>query len=156
MKFRKEYGINGLLEWHGIVESHGVRMRVDFTNGGATAWGVSPASFTTDNELTQHIIENCEQFKNGRIRLVKSVAIPGSDDNVAFPTQPTEPEPSHADEPSEDFGNANIINVSDKSEAIEYLKENFPDKNYTYSSLRTKGAFESACRDCGVKFEFTA
>ena len=80
MKYVKTYGIEGLLEWHGLIESHGVNMKVDFTNGSVTAYGVAPATFTTKNELTQHIIENSQKFKDGRIRLIKSTPIPGSDE----------------------------------------------------------------------------
>lgn len=75
MKVRKTYGINGLLEWHGFVVSHGVKMRVAFTNGSVTAYGVAPATFTTEDPLTQHIIENSEQFTSGKIRLVRKVEL---------------------------------------------------------------------------------
>lgn len=80
MKYIKTYGIDGLLEWHGVIESHGVKMKVDFTNGSLTAVGVAPATFTTKNELTQHIIENSDMFKSGRIHLTMSTPIPGSDE----------------------------------------------------------------------------
>lgn len=73
MKVRKTYGINGLLEWHGLVECHGVKMKVDFTNGSVSAYGVAPATFTTEDALTQHIIESSEQYTNGRIKLVRKV-----------------------------------------------------------------------------------
>ncbi len=76
MKSRKIYGIVGLLEWHGIVNSNGVNMKVEFTNGSVTAYGVAPATFTTENALTQHILENSDQFKSGRIRLLKVVELP--------------------------------------------------------------------------------
>lgn len=49
-----------------------------------------------------------------------------------------------------------LVDVADKSDAIEYLKEHFPEKGYTAVKLRTKGAFEAAQKECGVKFMFTA
>ena len=75
MAYNKTYGIYGLLEWHGYVTSGTTRMKVSFTNGSTSAWGVAPATFTTKDALTQHIIENSDQFKGGRIKLVRSVAI---------------------------------------------------------------------------------
>lgn len=75
MKYRKTYGMEGLLEWHGSVNCGGVRMKVAFTNGSATAWGVAPATFTTEDELTQHIMENSNLFKDGRIKIVRSVQL---------------------------------------------------------------------------------
>ena len=87
----------------------------------------------------------------------------------ATPTIPAEETPAEAeqtgeaqDETSQDDGNGgddadgNKVKVADKSEAIEYLKEHFADKNYTATSLRTKGAFDAACKECGVEFVFTA
>jgi len=96
MKYIKTYGIDGLLEWHGVIESHGVKMKVDFTNGSLTAVGVAPATFTTKNELTQHIIENSDMFKSGRIHLTMSTPIPGSEEKPKPKTAPkveTEPAP---------------------------------------------------------------
>ena len=46
------------------------------------------------------------------------------------------------------------IKVADKSDAIEYLKERFPEKGYTAVKLRTKTAFEAACKECGVEFDY--
>ncbi len=48
------------------------------------------------------------------------------------------------------------IRVPDKMEAIEYLKEHFPEKGYTATKLRTQTAFQAACAECGVTFVFTA
>lgn len=56
-----------------MVKSNGVHMKVSFTNGSVTAWGVAPATFTTEDPLTQHIIENSEQFADGKIRLLRKV-----------------------------------------------------------------------------------
>lgn len=67
--------MEGLLEWHGSVNCGGVRMKVAFTNGSATAWGVAPATFTTEDELTQHIMENSDMFKDGRIKVIRSVQL---------------------------------------------------------------------------------
>ena len=75
MKAMKIYGIHGLLEWHGSIHSNGASMHLDFTNGSTTAYGVAPATYMTKNELTQHFIEHSDEFKSGRIKLVRAVEI---------------------------------------------------------------------------------
>lgn len=83
MKAKKTYGIHGLLEWHGTIHSNGLKMRVDFTNGSTTAYGVAPATFVTKDELTQNIIEHSEEFKSGRIKLIRTLVL--EEDKKAAP-----------------------------------------------------------------------
>lgn len=155
----KTYGINGLLEWHGYIESNGVKMKVDFTGGTTTAYGVSPAIFTTKDPLTQHIIENSNKFKSGRIRLVRSAELTGEKQPASGNQRTTANSQQPADngqQPSDKKEAAEVrtITVADKTEAIEWLKENYPEKNYLATNLRTKQAFDAACTECGVQFEF--
>lgn len=116
MAYNKTYGIFGLLEWHGYVTSGTVRMKVSFTNGSTSAWGVAPATFNTKDALTQHIIENSDQFKGGRIRLVRSVEI-------------AEPKKAKAQEAKAATDEANAedktLSFSYNDEAKDYLVENF-------------------------------
>lgn len=78
------------------------------------------------------------------------------------PAEEVQPTGETQDETSQDDGNGgddadgNKVKVADKNEAIEYLKEHFAENNYTATSLRTKTAFEAACKECGVEFVFTA
>jgi hypothetical protein len=45
------------------------------------------------------------------------------------------------------------VDVPDKAAAIEWLKENYPDKGYTTTKLtRSKEEFNNACAECGVEF----
>jgi hypothetical protein len=45
------------------------------------------------------------------------------------------------------------VDVPDKAAAIEWLKENYPDKGYTTTKLtRSKEEFNNACAECGVVF----
>ena len=77
----KVYGMDGLIEWHGTVKYGSHSMSIAFTNGGATAFGVNPATFTTSDSLTQYVIENCDKFKEGRIHIVRKIELPGEDDS---------------------------------------------------------------------------
>lgn len=143
----KTYGIKGLLEWYGTVTCNGVAMKVAFTNGSVTAMGVAPATFTTKDELTQFVIENSEQYKKGRITLVHTTEKP---DPVTPPSPTPAPAASNA-EPTPP--NVRTVDVPDKAAAIEWLKENYPDKGYTTTKLtRSKEEFNNACAECGVVF----
>ena len=42
-------------------------MKVSFTGGNMSAFGMNPATFTTEDTLTQIIIENSQLYKRGRI-----------------------------------------------------------------------------------------
>ena len=75
MKALKVYGVNGLMEWHCQIIAGGATFHFEFVDGVLTAHGSTPAKFKTDNILFQNIIENSNYFKNGRIKLLKTVVL---------------------------------------------------------------------------------
>lgn len=178
MAKRKTYGVNGLLEWHGIVESGNVKMRVSFTNGTVTAYGVAPATFVTTDKLTQLIIEGSKQYKNGLIHLVSSVELPvkinerkGVTENFGNDTNKnggkndtgnngenidTENKDENIDDKDNpvDSGDVQTVNVADKNEAVEWLKEHC-DEKITAIKVRKVADFNDVCSKYGVKFVFT-
>lgn len=164
----KTYGMPGLLEWHGIVSSGTMKMKVSFTNGTVTGYGVAPATFITKDSLTQFVIEHSEKFQNGRIILIREIEVADDAETKTRKARLTDETKGSSSAAMNIGGNIDDIpltddtisdgikvNVADRNEAIEYLKEHFADKNYTATGLRTKTAFEAACKECGVEFEFT-
>lgn len=175
---RKTYGVSGLMDWTTQIKAGKGAVSVHFTGGALTAYGVTPAKFSTSNYFFQSVIENSDQFKNGRIQLLGQMEVPDDaaekarkarisvrkegvsveakqgEANVEAEVAPAEG--GINEQPTESKSGSNEIAVADKNEAIEYLKEHFPDKNYTATQLRTKAAFEAACNECGVVFVFTA
>lgn len=158
-KYRKIYGMNGLLEWHGVIDSGGVKMRVSFTNGSTSAFGVAPASFTTEKELTQHIIENSDLFKSGRIFIVMSTLIPGTEDDDKPNVKNTTPsddtsKPSDEGESSVDGAEGvgvkkTQVKVSSVEDAKDYLVDRF---GIAGSKLRTRAACIAAGEENGIEF----
>ena len=171
----KTYGINGLIEWHGIVEAGAIKMKVSFTGGGASSFGVAPATFTSKDELTQYVIEHSKQWRDGKIKLVRQWDIPDNAATIARKAMeaaeapapvvetPAEPAPvvEETSEESTEEGEAVVnenaetitVDVASKADAIEWLKEHYPEKGYTASKLtRTNKAFVEACEECNVKF----
>lgn len=169
----KTYGVPGLTEWHGKVKAGSIEVEVSFSGGTASPSGAQPAYFVTKDPITQFIIENSKEYKNGFIILVMQQEAPGEHPRMAVPkprpavekaSETVADESEQAEEPKENAavveepvpGTPEAITVADKYDAIEYLKEHFPDKNYTSSGLRTKTAFEAACKECGVVFVYKA
>ena len=202
---RKTYGVSGLMDWTTQIKVGKGSVSVHFTGGALTAYGVTPAKYSTSNPFFQSVIENSNQFKSGRIELLGTMEVPddaatkarkarmaakaakkpakeeqspvtetpvpetpspvveepvtpttpaeGTDAEEVQPTGETQDETLQGDGDDADGGK---IKVADKNDAIEYLKEHFAEKNYTATSLRTKTAFEAACKECGVEFVFTA
>ena len=201
---RKTYGVSGLMDWTTQIKVGKGAVSVHFTGGALTAYGVTPAKFSTSNTFFQNVIENSEQFKSGRIQLLgtmevaddaatkarkarlaaKAAAMPVKEgqntvqenavsetpapvaEEPVTPTTPAEEPPAEAEQPTDETQDETLqgdgedtdgkVKVADKSDAIEYLKEKFPEKGYTAVKLRTKTAFEAACKECGVEFVFTA
>ena len=202
---RKTYGVSGLMDWTTQIKAGKGSVSVHFTGGALTAYGVTPAKYSTSNPFFQSVIENSKQFKSGRIELLGTMEVPDDTATKArkarmaakaaekpakdeqspvtetpvpetpapvvkepvTPTTPAEETPAEAEQPTGETQDETLqgdgedadggkIKVADKNEAIEYLKEHFAEKNYTATSLRTKTAFEAACKECGVEFVFTA
>ena len=202
---RKTYGVSGLMDWTTQIKAGKGSVSVHFTGGALTAYGVTPAKYSTSNPFFQSVIENSKQFKSGRIELLGTMEVPddaatkerkarmaakaaekpAKDEQSPVtetpvpetpapdvkepvtPTTPAEETPAEEMQPTGETQDETLqgdgddayggkIKVADKNEAIEYLKEHFAEKNYTATSLRTKTAFEAACKECGVEFVFTA
>ena len=201
---RKTYGVSGLMDWTTQIKVGKGAVSVHFTGGALTAYGVTPAKFSTSNTFFQNVIENSEQFKSGRIQLLgtmevaddaatkarkarlaaKAAAMPVKEgqntvqenavsetpapvaEEPVTPTVPVEETPAEEVQPTDETQDETLqgdgedtdgkVKVADKSDAIEYLKEKFPEKGYTAVKLRTKTAFEAACKECGVEFVFSA
>ena len=202
---RKTYGVSGLMDWTTQIKAGKGSVSVHFTGGALTAYGVTPAKYSTSNPFFQSVIENSKQFNSGRIELLGTMEVPDDAATKArkarmaakaaekpakdeqspvtdtpvpetpapvvkepvTPTTPAEETPAEAEQPTGETQDETLqgdgedadggkIKVADKNEAIEYLKEHFAEKNYTATSLRTKTAFEAACKECGVEFLFTS
>lgn len=176
----KTYGVSGLMDWTTSIKVGKASVSFHFTGGALTAYGVTPAKYSTSNAFFQRVIEGSDYFKNGRISLLgemevaddaaakarkalkasraskaSAVAAPASE--VESPATITPPSTASA-EPVAEGAEAlavTTVEVADKNEAVEYLKEHC-DAGYTATQLRTKAAFDAACSEHNVKFVFTA
>lgn len=64
---KKTYGVSGLMEWTVLIPAGSMFLRVCFSGGTLTGYGISPATFTTSDPAVQRIIEGSDLFRSGRI-----------------------------------------------------------------------------------------
>lgn len=162
---RKTYGVSGLMDWTTQIKAGKAMVTVHFTGGALTAYGVTPATYSTTDAFFQRVIEGSAQFRSGKIALLSEMEVggnPGAADAArtvakdkatvgAADAALTEAK-GEAENGDED---GTVVEVPDRYDAVVYLKEHFPDKGYTSTALRTKAAFDAACRAHGVRFVFT-
>lgn len=136
---------------------------IHFKGGSVIDYVQMPARYATSNALEQAIIENSVQFKTGRITLIPGMTIEVPDDAAARARKmrnkkvvPVAVDGSDVQgvPQTEDGETVQHVTVVDKADAVEWLKEHYPDKGYTATKLRTAEAFNAACEECGVVFEF--
>ena len=81
----KTYGIYSLTEWHGKVKAGTIEVNVSFVGGTASPSGSQPAYMVTKDPITQFVIENSKEFKDGFIVLVMCEEIGGNHRRMAVP-----------------------------------------------------------------------
>ena len=161
--------MDGLIEWHGTVKYGAHSMSIAFTNGGATAFGVNPATFTTGDSLTQYVIENCDKFKEGRIHIVRKIELPGEDDSEKEePSNNVTEKPAEAEKPAEvekpaeapvttskeaevEDSNAVVFKTTNNDDAKDYLAETF---GVNRSKMRSRKSIEDVAKENGVTIEW--
>lgn len=78
---QKTYGVSGLMDWTTNIKAGKASVSVHFTGGALTAYGVTPAKYSTSNPFFQRVIEGSVQFKSGRIALLGEMEV--ADDAAA-------------------------------------------------------------------------
>lgn len=74
-KKRITYGVSGMMEYQSIIRFGKNTLKVTFTGGSMNAIGVTPATYTTSSFLIQQAIENSNEYKRGRIRIVRTIEL---------------------------------------------------------------------------------
>lgn len=145
---KKIYGAAGYMDYVVLLPVGAGKVRVHFTGGALTAYGVTPAEFTTDSPFIQRVIENSHYFKDGRITLLKTIksAAPAK----AAPTPAPTPEPATPDtEATEASTGLQQVEVTCLQDAQNYLTEHFGIAAY---KVRTKPTVQAAAAEHGIEF----
>lgn len=180
-KAKKTYGIKGFMEYQALIKVGKSRMKVTFTGGSMSAKGVIPCTFSTDNYMTQHAIENSKEFKNGFIYIANNIPMDGTveieranhvDANHANEEQPaneqgdtgngTEAKPAEEALPSKSAESAESdttdegvtlteVEFASNDEAKDYLEQNF---GLARNKLRNREDIYNAGKANGVEIIF--
>lgn len=65
------YGVYGLTEWQALIPAGKAVVRVSFTGGSASGFGIVPATFSTESPVIKSLIERSHYFRNGKIRKLR-------------------------------------------------------------------------------------
>ena len=169
------------MDWTTQIKAGKAMVTVHFTGGALTAYGVTPATYSTTDAFFQRVIEGSAQFRSGKIALLSEMEVGGNPDaadaarkeakdkaavgaaDAARTVAKDEAAVGAADaartvakdEAEDGDEEVTVVEVPDRYDAVVYLKEQFPGNGYTSTALRTKAAFDAACRAHGVRFVFT-
>lgn len=180
-KKRITYGVYGMMEYQAIIKIGRATLKVLFTDGSMTSIGQNPAKYTTSDFLTQHAIENCSDFKRGRIQVVNTIELDEDvriERNPAKPStqtanvaakavidnKPTEASSSHttpvaedvADETTEE-ADAGVVTPTDEADAetIEEEPETESETNVEEDTTSEETAAEDNTAEGKTEVEFT-
>lgn len=163
------YGAPRLVDWVAQIKVGAASVRVHFTGGALTSYGVTPAEFTTSNPFIQKVIENSSYFKEGRIIVQRRATIeepkkpaPKTQAQPAPQPQPAPVPQPKSEEPvveaqAEETATAGltIVEVTCLPDAQAYLQENFNISSYKVRSceIAQKIAAEHGIQFTGGKFD---
>lgn len=77
MKFKNmnrsiTYAVYGMMEYVLTLRVFGHFKEIRFTGGSMSGYGMRPATYTTDNEALQHLIEYSDAFRSGKVKKLNS------------------------------------------------------------------------------------
>lgn len=171
------YGAPRLVDWVAQIKAGAATVRVHFTGGALTSYGVTPAEYTTSNPFIQKVIENSSYFKEGRIIIQRRATIeepkkpapkakpkaqpapqpaPTPAPVEAEPQEAAEPEPAAEAQTEEAEANGiTKVPVTCLPDAHAYLQENFNISSYKVRSceIAQKIAAEHGIQFTGGKFD---
>lgn len=175
---KKTYGVYGVIELVAVIPCGKAKMNVSFTGGAQTTYGVTPATFTTEDPFKQLMIENSEMFRNGKIKIYMEAEGTGKykpldaghhkseDVNVNTAKNGSElsgttnvesgsttaghrKEDEEDDSTTEEHGSARVVEVADIDIARDWLVENY---HVSQTALRYKKNVLDFAAEHNVKF----
>lgn len=174
------YGALRLVDWVAQIKAGAATVRVHFTGGALTSYGVTPAEYTTSNPFIQKVIENSSYFKEGRIIVLRRTTVeeskkpapqPKTEKSVvetpaptptpveteASETAETEPATAEAETQAKETETAGLtrVEVTCLPDAQAYLQENFNISSYKVRNCETAQliAAEHGIQFTGGKFD---
>lgn len=158
-----------MMEYQAVVKVGKKNVSVNFSDGSISAMGTNPATFTTSNIIIQNAIEASNDFKRGRISIVRSIDLaeelpifrntPAPAPLPAKQTMSDEPtkqddapaEQVETAEAAEEPANLTQVEFSCNDDAKDYLEQTF---GLIRSKLRNREDIVNAGKQNGVEILF--
>ncbi len=166
---KKTYGAPRLVDWVAQIKAGAATLKVHFTGGALTTYGVTPAEYTTSDPFIQRVIENSTYFKEGRIILVRKSEIAESPKRKvkamaqSMPQAEAEKSTEADAEPGAETEKAveackKEVEVTCLQDAQAYLQESYGISTYKVRSYEAaqRVAAEHGVRFTGAKFDTLA
>lgn len=183
MKKKKvTYGVPQMMEYHIVVPVGKSKVNVVFSDGSTNAMSASPAKFTTDNLMLQIAIQNCRDFKRGRIIIINEIYLdeevpilrntsktegieqpaPELQNKNLDETETTEDKPQEDQIERPDISKG-TIHGGEEADGLKEVKVNVNDDAREYletnfgvirSKLRLRADIERIAAENGIKFVF--
>ncbi len=150
-----------MMEWACQIVSGKLKVTVPFTGGTETALGITPATYSTDNPVMQHIIENSTYFKGGKIKLHNSfeqneeetryikVEDKPAGEGEDFPVVKSEEGKVKPAPEGHEVAVIEEVVVTDLDDAKEYLAEKC---GVPRTKLRSEEGIKKAAQEVGIVF----
>lgn len=139
----KTYGVYGLMDWQPLLNAGKAKFQPLFSGGGVTAYGETPAKYTTSNPVCQHLIERSHYFQTGYIKLLYKH---GSANDVRDSLEECSEEKTLPDEQLKE------MKFSSLGDASAYLNETF---GIIKSKMRTREEIIELGKENGIDVKFT-
>ncbi|MBD5201798.1 MAG: hypothetical protein HDS81_00570 [Bacteroidales bacterium] len=168
---KKTYGTPRLVDWVAQIKAGSASVRVHFSGGALTSYGITPAEYTTSNPFIQKVIEQSSYFKEGRITLMRESNVPESNGGIKVSgrkpkERATNPVSADTKQVAATAQNATVNNTSTDvkpdetadftkvaisclQDAHAYLQENYGISSY---KVRSYEAAQKAAAEHGVQF----
>lgn len=153
-KRRVTYGVTGMMEYQAMVPVGKRYVGVLFSDGTVSAFGMNPATYTTESLLMQQSIERSSDYKRGLIKTIRSEELeeelPIIRNGAEAGTEPESERSAEADggEPKVELRQ---MTFSCNDDAKDYLEETY---GYVRSKLRNREDIFSAGVAHGIEIMF--
>lgn len=154
------YATTRLVDWVACIKVGAATVKVHFTGGALTKYGVTPAEYTTSDPFIQRVIEQSQYFKEGRITKIRLVDIPELKSTnptpaptpvpvavVPAPAPVAVPAPTPITE--QETATLTQVEASCLQDAQDYLQQNFGIPSH---KVRTWDAAKQKAAENGVEF----
>lgn len=160
---KKTYIAPGLMDWVAQIKTGAATVKIHFGGGAITAYGVTPAEYTTSDAFMQQVIERSSYYKSGRIKvgLRETISAPEKPKTTASKPAATaqevavgatdKPECEPAVEATEDAPHDSYkeVAVTCLQDAQDYLQQNYGISSY---KVRTRAMAQKVAMEHGIEF----